>query len=107
MVALSAWITPAVQAEPVPSVGFEAEALGAYISGQMEKHGIQGISIAVTSQNEIIYLEGYGTAGDGRPMTPQTPMYIGSQSKSFTGLAITQLRDAPGQAPLLSMTQHH
>ena len=24
-------------------------------------------------------------------MTPQTPMYIGSQSKSFTGLAIAQL----------------
>lgn len=106
MVALSAWITP-VQAEPVLAVGFEAETLGAYISGQMEKHGLQGISVAVTSRNEIIYLKGYGTAGDGRPMTPQMPMYIGSQSKSFMGLAIIQVRDAPGQAPLLSMTQRH
>jgi CubicO group peptidase (beta-lactamase class C family) len=57
----------------------------------MSKHGIRGVSLAVTSGTEIIYLKGYGTAGDGRAMTPQTPMYIGSQSKSFTGLAIAQL----------------
>jgi len=90
VVLLSAWITP-VEAETVSSVGFDAQALDAFISGQMEKHGIQGISLAVTSKNEVIYLKGYGTAGDSRPMTPQTPMYIGSQSKSFTGLAIAQL----------------
>jgi CubicO group peptidase (beta-lactamase class C family) len=90
VVLLSAWITP-VEAETALSVGFDAQALDTFISGQMEKHGIQGISLAVTSKNEIIYLKGYGTAGDGRPMTPQTPMYIGSQSKSFTGLAIAQL----------------
>src|SRR5574339_454624 len=52
---------------------------------------IQGLSIAVTSKTEIIYLKGYGTAGEGRLMTPQTPMYIGSQSKSFTALAVAQL----------------
>lgn len=87
---LSAWEMP-VGAETASSVGFDAEALDAYISGQMSKHGIKGISIAVTSKTEIVYLKGYGTAGRGRTMTPQTPMYIGSQSKSFTGLAIAQL----------------
>jgi len=90
MITLSVWTMP-VQAETASSVGFDADALDAYIIGQMSKHGIQGISIAVTSKNEITYLKGYGTAGNGRPMTPQTPMYIGSQSKSFTGLAIAQL----------------
>lgn len=90
VVLLSAWIMP-VEAETDSSVGFDAQALDAYISGQMSKHGIQGISLAVTSKTEIIYLKSYGTAGDDRPMTPQTPMYIGSQSKSFTGLAIAQL----------------
>jgi CubicO group peptidase (beta-lactamase class C family) len=83
---LSAWIKP-VEAKSVSS----PETLDAYITNQMSKHGIQGIALAVTSKAEIIYLKGYGTAGDGRPMTPQTPMYIGSQSKSFTGLAIAQL----------------
>jgi CubicO group peptidase (beta-lactamase class C family) len=89
-VLLSVWTMP-VGAETASSVGFDAQALDAYISGQMSKHGIRGIALAVTSKNEIIYLKGYGTAGGGRPMTPQTPMYIGSQSKSFTGLAIAQL----------------
>lgn len=90
LVILSAWIKP-VGAESVSQSEFDAQALDAYISGQMQKHGIRGISIAVTSKTEIIYLKGYGTAGGDRPMTPQTPMYIGSQSKSFTGLAIAQL----------------
>ena len=89
-VLLSAWIMP-IEAAAASSVGFDAEALDVYISGQMQKHGIQGIALAVTSKNEIIYLKGYGTAGRGRAMEPQTPMYIGSQSKSFTGLAIAQL----------------
>ena len=87
---LSAWTIP-VAAGAVSSSEFDAQALDAYIAGQMFKHGIKGISVAVTSKTEIIYLKGYGTAGDDRPMTPQTPMYIGSQSKSFTGLAIAQL----------------
>src|SRR5215210_2366524 len=69
----------------------DKEALDAYITAQMSKHGIKGISLAVTSGTEIIYLKGYGMAGQDRPMTPQTPMYIGSQSKSFTGLAVAQL----------------
>jgi CubicO group peptidase (beta-lactamase class C family) len=89
-VLLSAWIKP-VEAESGSQSEFDVEALDAYISGQMSKHGIQGIALAVTSKTEIVYLKGYGTAGDDRAMTPQTPMYIGSQSKSFTGLAIAQL----------------
>ena len=90
IITLSAWTLP-VNAEAGSRSEFDAKALDAYITGQMEKHGIQGISIAVTSKTEIVHLKGYGTAGDDRPMTPQTPMYIGSQSKSFTGLAIAQL----------------
>lgn len=86
----SVWTMP-VQAEAGSNAGFDTEVLDAYILGQMSKHGIRGISLAVTSKTEIIYLKGYGIAGDDRPMTPQTPMYIGSQSKSFTGLAIAQL----------------
>ena len=81
----------AVSARPGISGDIDFEAVDAYITGQMSKHGIRGVSLAVTSGTEIVYLMGYGTAGGGRPMTPQTPMYIGSQSKSFTGLAIAQL----------------
>lgn len=83
------WI-PNVKADD-HTPGFSVQELDSYITGQMSRHGIKGIAIAVTSGTEIIHLKGYGIAGAGRLMTPQTPMYIGSQSKSFTGLAIAQL----------------
>ncbi len=70
------------------------EELDIYILAQMGKHGIKGVSLAVTQGEETIYLKGYGTAGNGRAMTPQTPMYIGSTSKSITALAVAQLAQA-------------
>jgi len=68
--------------------------LDAIIAAQMQKHALPGVVIAVIEADEIVYLQGYGIAGRGRPMTPQTRMFIGSQSKSFTALAIAQLVDA-------------
>jgi CubicO group peptidase (beta-lactamase class C family) len=88
--------TLSVEAESISTtkretLALDTEALDMYITGQMAKHRIKGIALAVTSKTEILYLKGYGTAGGGRPMTPQTPTYIGSQSKSITGLALAQL----------------
>jgi CubicO group peptidase (beta-lactamase class C family) len=89
---LSIGITPVEAKAPTLNVSaLDTKALDAYLTGQMSKHGIWGISLAVTSGTEILYLKGYGKAGENRPMTPQTPMYIGSASKTFTGLAIAQL----------------
>jgi CubicO group peptidase (beta-lactamase class C family) len=69
----------------------EFHPLDDYIVAQMAKHGLKGISVAVIEGGETVYLNGYGSAGNGIPMTPHTPMYIGSTSKSFTGLAVAQL----------------
>lgn len=69
-------------------------AIDTYIQGQMAKHGLKGVSLAITENDQIVYLQGYGAAGNQQPMTAQTPMYIGSQSKSFAGLAIAQLIQA-------------
>lgn len=68
--------------------------LDAVITSQMSKHGLPGVAVAVIEGDEVTYLKGYGTAGWGRSMTPQTQMFIGSQSKSFTALAIAQLAEA-------------
>jgi CubicO group peptidase (beta-lactamase class C family) len=62
-----------------------------YIQTQMRRNGIPGVSIAITQGDQVVYAKGYGIAGQGRAMTPDTPMYIGSTSKSFTALAIMQL----------------
>lgn len=70
--------TTPVNAVSVSSLKLDIGELDAYVTGQMSKHGIKGISLAVTSGTEIVYLKGYGTAGNGLPMTPITPMYIES-----------------------------
>jgi CubicO group peptidase (beta-lactamase class C family) len=75
-----------------PSIDYTS--IDAYIQGQMKKHGLKGVSVAITEDDRIVYLQGYGTSGNKQSMTAQTPMYIGSQSKSFAGLAIAQLIQA-------------
>lgn len=85
--------TPARAAAPVTS-SLDLSALDAAVTAQMSKHGLPGVALAVVEDGQIAYLKGYGSAGAGRPMTAQTPMLIGSQSKSFTALAIAQLAEA-------------
>lgn len=62
-----------------------------YIAASMKRYNIPGVALAYTRGDKIKLSEGYGTSGDGRSVTPDTPFYIGSQSKSFTALAIMQL----------------
>jgi CubicO group peptidase (beta-lactamase class C family) len=67
--------------------------LDAIIEAQMQKHGLPGVAVAIIDGDQIVYSQGYGKAGRNRPMTPQTQMFIGSPSKSFTALAVAQLAD--------------
>ena len=83
---------PAIASRAI-SGPIDFNALDAAVEAQMAKHGLPGVALAVVEGDEIVYLKGYGLAGADRPMTPQTPMFIGSQSKSFTALAIAQLAD--------------
>lgn len=90
--ALLAWVSMKAQAAPVKAADFQE--LDAAIAAQIQKHGLPGVAVAVIEGDQITYLQGYGTAGLGRAMTAQTRMVIGSQSKSFTALAIAQLSEA-------------
>ncbi|MGD8403634.1 MAG: hypothetical protein PVJ21_08230 [Anaerolineales bacterium] len=47
-----------VSACQTPAGEIDFQALDAFIEGQMSKHGIKGISLAVTSGTEIVYLKG-------------------------------------------------
>jgi CubicO group peptidase (beta-lactamase class C family) len=87
-------LTIVLSSAPQENQSIDFDSIDAYIQGQMNKHGLKGVSLAITENDEIVYLQGYGTAGNNQPMTAQTPMYIGSQSKSFAGLAIAQLIEA-------------
>jgi CubicO group peptidase (beta-lactamase class C family) len=78
---------------PSPSGAIDFAAIDGYITGQMQKHALPGVALAIVEGDAILYTKGYGTAGLS-PMTPQTQMFIGSQTKSFTALAVAQLADA-------------
>ena len=54
---------------------------------------VPGVSIAVVRGDEIVYLVGFGMADieAGLAVTPHTPFYIASSTKSFTALAAALL----------------
>jgi CubicO group peptidase (beta-lactamase class C family) len=65
-----------------------------FVKEKMKSEKIPGVSLAVVKGNQIIYLKGYGVADtSGTPVTPETPFIIGSLSKSFTAVAIMQLKE--------------
>ncbi len=71
----------------------DVSAIDRFLDHQMHKHRIPGISLVVFEDGEVTYAKGYGTAGYGQPMTPDTPMIIGSTTKSFTAVSILQLAE--------------
>ncbi|MFJ5766981.1 serine hydrolase domain-containing protein [Lysinibacillus sp. NPDC093210] len=67
-------------------------AIDAFMAKEIDRLNIPGASLAIVKKNQVEYLQGYGDSSpNGTKMTPQTPIVIGSVSKSFTALAIMQL----------------
>ena len=70
-------------------------AIDAYVTEQMNNRGIPGMALGIVQDDQIVHLQGFGVAdSSGRAVTPQTPFYIGSLTKSFTALAVMQLVEA-------------
>ena len=90
---LPSLVLPPASAAPPATSGIDFATLDAVIASQMSKHGLPGVALAVVEGDQVTYLQGYGAASRRRPMTYQTQMFIGSQSKSFTALAIAQLAE--------------
>jgi CubicO group peptidase (beta-lactamase class C family) len=71
------------------------QAIDAYVASQMQAMHIPGVALGVVQGNQIVHLQGFGVANPaGQRMTAQTPLILGSTSKSFTALAIMQLVEA-------------
>lgn len=63
-----------------------------FMANEIERLNLPGASLAIVKGNQVEYLQGYGIANQtGTKMTAQTPVVIGSVTKSFTALAIMQL----------------
>ncbi len=67
------------------------EAVDGYITAAIRRYNIPGLALAVTQEGQVVFSQGYGTAGGNRAVSADTPFYIGSQSKSFTAMAVMQL----------------
>ena len=66
-------------------------AIDQFVQGWMAANGVPGLALAVTQDTRVIHLRGYGDAGNGRPVTPDTQFLVASLSKSFTALTVLQL----------------
>ena len=63
-----------------------------FMTNEIERLNIPGASLAIVKGDQVEYLQGYGVSNpDGTEMTSETPIVLGSTSKSFTALAIMQL----------------
>jgi len=62
-----------------------------FITHQMAAQHIPGLVLAITHENQVMYVKGYGKANTRQLVTPQTQFPIASLSKSFTAIAVLQL----------------
>ena len=83
---------------PVMAVGPGAPdvaAIDRYVKSEMAAQRIPGLALGIVHDGRIVHLQGFGEAdSSGREVTPQTPFFIGSVTKSFTAMAVMQLSDA-------------
>jgi CubicO group peptidase (beta-lactamase class C family) len=77
-----------------------------FVAKQLAVQRVPGLALAITQGDQVLHLKGYGTAGAGQPMTPQTRFFVASVSKSFTALAVMQLVEA-GQLDLDAPVQSY
>ncbi len=69
----------------------DTEAVDDYIEMEMQISRIPGLSLGIIKNGEIVYLQGYGTAGGNLQVSTSTPFVIGSLSKSLTAVITMQL----------------
>jgi D-alanyl-D-alanine carboxypeptidase len=79
-------------------VGLESaiNRLDSFIEQRMHADNTPGVALALTDRGHLLHVATYGLAdiADRVPVTPATLFEIGSISKSFTAIALLQLREA-------------
>ena len=100
--------TPALARQATPAAGIDradatpahldAAALAefdAYVAGLLAELGVPGASVAVVQGGETVFARGYGVreAGGTSPVTADTLMMVGSNTKSMTAVMAATLVD--------------
>ena len=61
---------------------------------ELALRNLPGAALALTRGGRVVQVSGYGRDSNGRPVTQDTPFYIGSASKAMTAVAVMQLVEA-------------
>jgi CubicO group peptidase (beta-lactamase class C family) len=69
----------------------ERESLEAFLIERMRANEAPGMSYALVRRDELVASGAWGTDGNGRPMTPRTPVGFGSVAKPITAVGILRL----------------
>jgi CubicO group peptidase (beta-lactamase class C family) len=72
----------------------DASRIDAHVEAVMASSRVPGVAVGIVHEDRVVYLKGYGDAGNGGPVTPQTLFALASASKPFTSLAVMQLVEA-------------
>jgi D-alanyl-D-alanine carboxypeptidase len=99
----SLWADPPAATPPpiTANVAGDADVLGAerlfsaWMEGQIAYRGLPGVAVGVVSDQQLIWVRGFGFADVKAklPMTAKTRFRMASNSKLFTAIAIMQLRE--------------
>ena len=78
-----------------PLVASNLRLLEVWLQAEMDYRDQPGYVIGIVYDQELIYAKGFGYAdvATKRPMTTDTVFHIGSQSKTFTAIAVLQLQE--------------
>ncbi|MCT8975269.1 beta-lactamase family protein [Clostridium sp. CX1] len=71
----------------------EKEAIDEFVTNYLKRNGLPGASIVIVKDGKVIYGKGYGHDSEGKALTENSLMRIGSVSKSFTAFSVLQLVD--------------
>ncbi len=80
-------------APAVNGPAFVRDSLDSYIRRGMKAWNIPGMAVAVVKDGKVVASKGYGVREVGKPelVDDQTLFYIASNSKLFTGMAVSEL----------------
>ena len=92
-VVAAAFITTPLQAQPAPAKKAAPDTVDRYITAELSRQHIPGLSLAVLRGGKIVKSMGYGMADleNGIAVTPETVFKIGSVSKQFLATGIMLL----------------
>jgi len=85
-------VVPAAQPDPQAAAWARVDA---FVAERMREANTPGLALGITSRERLLHVATYGFANVDakRPVTPDTLFEIGSISKSFTSIALLQLRE--------------